>query len=232
MRWIFIIIIVLAFPAVYGEISLSNLKEEYNIGESIAPTVSIILDRDFNGFQKAEIDCKSYSLMYYAVPKTIRKEGVFTEDLVSLPAFAEIKGKCRIIVSLENKDGTIFESMTSKEFRITDGLVLDLKQSKTFLEPGETLNLKGNLYNVRGEPVSGMLRLALDNRNHNFNIQDGAFSFDIVLPADIKAGKRDIPLTFQDNSGNFAERSISLTVPQVPRKIAIALDNTEYLPYE
>ncbi|MBD3164310.1 hypothetical protein GF323_03855 [Candidatus Woesearchaeota archaeon] len=214
-------------PFSFSEINILGIKQAYNIGEDILPRVNISLEEETEGFRTAKIECSSFSRSYYV------EQGILSESfLPSLKTFSEMLGRCTLIVQLEKQDSSILGEKRSDAFEVTEKLIPGLDIGVKALNPSDTLNIEGSLYNARQEPVKGMLSARLSDNDYNYVIDDEKFSFGLEIPSDIESGENKLLLTFEDNKGNYADELVLLEIMPKPTSMEAALDDDLYLPYE
>ena len=225
----YFLLLLLVLPIVTANIEISNIKDKYNLGENLLPKIEITLDQDFKGFQKTKIDCDK-ELTYYAVPKTIKK-GKTIVEIPALETYEEIMGDCKITFILENLDGSIYEKEISNEFKISNKLIFELEQLPSSLNPSEILTLKGTLYNIRNEPILGILKASLEDQTYNYFIEN-SINAELKISDSIDLGTKKLILTFEDNLGNFIEKELLVIINSIPTSIEIKFNKEEYDPNE
>lgn len=225
-------ILFLCLPIVYSDISLTNLNEAYNLGEEIILKADVELEEDFNGFEEATIVCEDYSKTYHTKPVTMYASQTKNIEISTLSIFQTMEGKCRIKLTFESIDGSVVATENSDEFEITDRLIVDLDKSDFSLNPSDILTLTGKLYNIRDEPIGGILRTTLADQDVNYVLPDSDFSIDITVPENIKSGENRVLLTFEDNGKNYKDKLIKLNIIPNPSRISVEINDDLYLPYE
>jgi hypothetical protein len=230
MKIYLLLILLFILPLAYAEISISDVKYAYNLGDFIEPKASVSMAEPFNGFLKAVLTCGEYTNDYYKVPVSIEKSQ--TIELFPLKAFEAMKGSCKINIILENQDKSIKEEKSSEEFLVTDELIADMDEIISEIKPGETLFIKGKLLNIRDEPIPGSVIASLSGEQSKFDIPGSNFTVNVKIPSDIKSGENDLYLSFEDKYKNYLDKIIKLDIIPEPTKIEVDILDVKYLPYE
>jgi hypothetical protein len=227
-----LVVFLILLPIAYSEVRVTNVKSSYNLGENLILGTEVKLERDFNGYEKARIECTDLKSTFYTSPITLRKDELIAADLTPLPIMTQMKGICSVIVSFETVDGSVIEESAGQSFEVSDLLIAELDAVPDTYNPGDNFQIKGVLLNSRQEPISGMLKVNLDNKNYNFYIEGSRFDLSIKLPDSISSGDNKIVLNFQDNKGNFIEKSSTIKIIPKQTGVLIQLNQESYLPYE
>ncbi|MBS3136284.1 hypothetical protein J4401_04965 [Candidatus Woesearchaeota archaeon] len=229
MKLTLLLLLAILVPFAYAEMEITT-KSSYNIGEEIQALVVINEGSEFSGFQSAEIICDSYTKNYYKSP--INVKGSDSLYIPPLKVFPQMKGECRIHSSLETIEGEILEESTSSEFAVTNLLLVDLNPVATSINPGEELSITGNVHNSRKEKIPAAVRATLGESSENIAIVNSDFSISVPVPENIKSGRNNVMLAFEDSNGNYKEEIVDFSVIARPTKISITMNMEEYIPYQ
>ena len=214
------------FNMVFASISIGGLKDNYNLGEQISPTVNIIID-SYQGLLGIKIVCPKIFFDFFKIPLTI--ETSFDAYIPSLPINEKMLGSCYLEFALEDMfNDKITEKSSS--FTISDKIIAEITSSFDAV-PSMPLTITGNLYNIRKEQISGNLTISFLNDNYNVIVSDTGFSFDLPIPYNIISGEHRLLLSFKNGENN---KDILEKINIIPLASSINLENIDkfYLPYD
>jgi hypothetical protein len=225
------LVLLLLVPAAYSAIEIEGIEGAYNLGEQIRPLVEVSTGSSTEGFLQAEINCKLYSAVYYVTPITV-DEVPLEVEIFPLMVFEDMLDWCELKVTLKDIRLTVLEEKTTSRFDISDELDVELVYGNISLDPGDTLEIKGSLFNARGEAIDGDVTAVMNTESNEFEVVNSSISISLDIPSDIESGENKLLLTFDDGKGNSVDRLLNLDIVAKPTRIRVLLNDDIYLPHE
>lgn len=213
-RGLFILIVtLLLIPAVSATISVTGpTRTEYNIGDTIDISGSIVRQEDFTGYLDFALICSSrtYNLPQKAI--TLNNGELISFSQLSLPtitASSSMSGSCRLKVELYDSNGDLQESGSSYSFQIDSGLEGTFSADKTQLQLGDTVTVNGNIYKKNGELLDGTAEIYFVHDNDEYlmsfvDVASGTFTYSYQFTSGSE-GKYYVTIYARDSYGNEEE---------------------------
>mgnify|MGYP001226395611 CR=1 FL=1 len=227
LQFVFLFIIPLSFAEI--QLILPE-KGFYNLGEKVAPTVSIKEDEANYGFFKLLISCEDYELQYYTIPLDLEAGSRTQLTVPGLPLSDTMDGKCRLRADLDATDGTRIDSQWSEYFVVTDELNIKVDDALE-AKPGEDLLVSGEVRDYNNKLLSKAdVEITFRGTKTEAEVSFGKFEHQIHL--DSNAGAGDIPMSIKvmDEHGNYGDASINIKVLSIPTRIENTLENNVLMP--
>ncbi len=231
---ILLIAVVLSVYSAAAEISLSQPKSIYNLGDEIALTATIKSGKSAEGFLKMTLSCGNDSKDFYLAPFSINaneEKKVDSNLSLSKSFLGDAKGKCTILVSTPTGDAL------SQSFEITDRIELTLILNKLGFTAGEPMSVKGSLLKPDGKSFSGFVEIGIAGTDISMvkSVNANQFQFNISLPDNIHSGTYTLHARAyeKDKNGETSNQGIeeiAIAVAKIPQKIEIALDSQSVVP--
>lgn len=230
-----IFLMFLVIPSASAKIIINTQPNSvYNLGDIIPVAVTISTATNTSGLLNMDLSCGSNKTNFYKNPfsgsqGTMESSLVLTKNIIG-----ELKGTCTIMAFL----GT--DSTFTGNFEISDSITIQSNLSKTEFNPGENILVSGNAVKENGNPANGFVELSILDGNSSVltqsrTVNNGAFSINITLPKDIKAGNYLLRIRVyeQDLSGdttNSGFRDNNIYIKQVPTSLEIVFEASEVEP--
>lgn len=123
--------------------------------------------------------------------------------------------------------------LLSKEFKISNNIIITLKENQKEVAPGEHVIIEGTAVKENGQNVQGFVEVQIMNDKgitSSDTVKEGYFMLNISLPKNIKAGQClvNIRVYEKDGAGNASNQgatSYNIRVTQVPTTLEILLEN-------
>lgn len=230
MKAVFIflmLVVILPFSSAFIEI-ISQLDNEYNLGDNIDFSVKIVPDKTTNALVKLTLKCTNKDIIYYIAPIELERGKEINVNALPIKAFS--KGLCDIRANVESLEGDDLEGITSKEFTISDKLGLSFNVDKTEVSPGDKIKIKGNAGKGGNKIDKGSIVIKLDNKKGQIELDKEDFSYELELDKNIKSGEHTLIVQVNDSYGNYNEESSIIEVEAVPTRLEFYLNRKEFLP--
>ncbi len=212
----------------------------YNLGDTIPVPVTIKTLNDVSGMFQMDLICNGTAVNFYknGVNLVSGAEKNFDSSLVLIKnIIGNSKGLCRIKAIL-NGDYAL-----SKEFKISDLLLVEGSLQKTEFDSGENLAITGKVTRETGENSDGFADVALINNlnqealSQSGTVTEGRFNISISLPKNLKAGNYSAKLTASEKNSdgsvtNTGFSKYNISVRQVPTNLELIIENKEVNPGE
>jgi len=234
-RVFLIIISIVLFHLSSAEVILSHPKNIYNKGDLLEIKSTIETNGPVSDFFIANLVCENKSIEVFR--KTIRanseeKIEINLSILLDYKIIGELSGFCYLFVDY---DGS--RSRTSN-FEITKKINVYVESDNRPYEPKERINIRGRAVKANGQPLNGFLELQIasaKNLSQNAKVENGEFSFDVILPEYISTGEHTILITAyekdnENNKINEGEIETYLKIKHVVKTIEIALNSDSIKP--
>lgn len=238
-RLLFILMLVLfLFPLISAKTIISQQPEEiYNLGDVISIPVKIMSSGEMLGSLNIDLICGGKKVNYkIGIPLLSSGEEYATEVYIPLikSEIGELKGTCKVKAYLGE------DFALTNEFQISDLLLLETDFHVLEFDPGENLLIEGQAIKENTKPVDGLIELSITEGNtsilnHFETIDNGAFSINIPLPKDIKAGALLLKLNAFETDSNgettnhgFLDQNIRIN--QVATSLEAVFESKEVQP--
>jgi hypothetical protein len=225
-----LILFFLIVPAVCAEISLTQGKNEYNLGDKITVSASLVEDMDFDGFFKVHLECPNYVMPYFVTPTSVEKGFRTGVNVPDLTATKEMMGRCKIKATLEGANGTIDTKYTD-EFEVKNELKISCEAPEAI--PSEEVEISCTARKISGELVgSGTAKVNYRRKELAEGIEAGMFSFRVGIGNDTPAGIQKIAVVAQDPKGNYGDLIFEVNVKAIPTKLENRVNKELFKPGE
>lgn len=235
MKKIFLFTIITLFLVSFASAGISlekNLNDLYNLQDKIELKLQITPDIEFSDFIALTLSCPTGEIDIY-------KEYLFltenTTKNIVIPLVKEFigenKGLCQINSKIGNKSTAI-----SNKFTISNKLKVSLESTEQLI-PGKTTKIEGKVLRENGKNANGSIeaRIKINDLEEILikeQVIDGAFTLNLGLPENTKAGERIIKFYAYEknqkaqitNEGNGTE---FISIKQIPTNIEIQLEEKE-----
>lgn len=213
----FIMIFFLLLPAVFAEIDLKQGETNYNIGDKISVSVSVIEDADVDGFFKAQIECTGYAMQYFVTPISLEKDFRTSVTIPDLTAAKDMIGSCKIKAVVEAAEGAV-DSAYTDEFDVKSELDISCEGAEAI--PGKETEVSCIVKKLSGEIVSsGTARLNYGKKEYTKNVEAGMSSFSIPIASDSPSGMQKMAVEAEDTKGNYGDFILEVEVKAIPTRL-------------
>lgn len=233
-RYIILLFLILfVIPLAYAEINIDlPEKDLYNLGEKVAPMVSIKEDRDYDGFFNLHIFCDNYDLQYYAIPLNLEANFRTQLTVPELPLSKSMTTKCRLKANFEATDEERIDSAWSKYFFVTGDLNITV-EGDLEAKPGEDVVILGQVKKYSNEFLSnGEAKITFKDKEEKVDIIAGKFEHTIHLEDDVEAGKIPILIVVTDKYGNYGDKILKLNALPIPTRIENRFNDGVLMPLD
>ncbi|MEA2037380.1 MAG: hypothetical protein U9O94_07755 [Nanoarchaeota archaeon] len=208
------LILVLVLPFSYASMEItSQLEGEYNLGDEIPLSITIIPEETTNSLIKSTMKCTN-RYVTYDVKQFKIKEG--EEVKIDVPTIAIFEGACNIRINVDSLLEGPIEGISTKDFTVSNRLELSFSVDKTEALPGEKIKIEGTAKRKKGSIDDGIIKIRFNGMEEEMNLRRTDFSYTIELGDDIKSGQHQIDVMVKDSSENFNQQSKTINVKVVP----------------
>jgi len=229
------LLLVLSMNFISAEIMFSQTDRVYSIGDFIDVDATIKASSDISGFLRIYLSCRSEIRDFYLSPIFLsagEQEFVQKKLLLSRAFLRGLTGECK----LEGDYGS--EHYLSQVFQVSDKAELNVTASPLSANPGEKISVAGTAVKSNAKNLEGFAEIRADSINASITVpvSQGGFNADLSVPGNARSGNYNLFVKVYDKSGNdtgnYDEKSIMITINQVPTKIEIIIDNQNVNPNE
>jgi len=226
LKYARLVMIFLLFSTItYASIELSQPPERvYNLGDKLSVELSLITDKDFDGFLRVTIACGDIQIPFFITPMKLQAKRQIIKEIPELTTSGHILGECRIISDL------VSAGMILVDEKIEEGILITNKLNITFsglgnYQPGQDITIEGELKKLSGEYVkNASLGIYINKKEYDVAVNGGIIRYPFKIPDDIKSGMQYITATAEDEYGNKAEAVAGFTVQPKPTTIGLSLN--------
>ncbi len=220
-------ILALSVSVVQAKIILNSMGEQYNLGDKLSQTMSVMTVDNFQGFLRASLFCgdRETLLFYSPISTEMNKEKKFSFEFVASRA-----GSCYIQATLEK--GSIVDLAQTQTFEITSEIKIVPSLNKQFFMPQEELKISGRVSMVNGAVFNGAAKIILDSKEYSTVVSKGSFSEPIILEKNIAPGQHILVMQLNDDKGNSGLSEITFEVGVVKTALIIGTDRDSVVPGE
>jgi len=225
-----LIAIVLNLSMISAEITISQTKSVYSIGDTL--DVSISTSASPPGQLDVSLICDSATRLIFSNYFTSPDNKVDLKRPLLKSFLKDMKGDCRIEATLES------EFSITPTFQIADNIETIVSANPNVINPGEGITVKGTAIKANQENLEGFAEFSIDRIGLQFkkSVKMGRFEVNFSFPENTKAGVYQMALKVYDKSGedigNHDEKTIELRVKQKPTKIDVMVDKQNVMPGE
>ena len=213
----FIIIFFLLLPAVFAGIDIRQDKSNYNLGDKISLSVSVVEDVDVNGFFKAVAECTNYVMQYFVTPISLEKNFRTSINVPDLTATTDMLGSCKIKAIIEETEGAI-DSGYTEGFEIKKRLDVSCEAAEGI--PGKEVEISCIVKKLSGEAVSdGTIRLNYRKKEFTGEVEAGMSTFSVFVGEDVPAGMQKMAVEAEDTKGNYGDVILEVNVEAIPTRL-------------
>ncbi len=229
-----LLFILFLIPIAYAKLSItSDVKDFYNLGDSISSSVSIIAEKDISGVLKLDIKCDNNTFDYYTTPIELKANQQKSIEIPAKKISSLMSGNCIIDAVLNSDTNELIDSTSSKSFSVTNLVeVLFNLNKKTFL-PGEKLIISGEIKpSFNDEIKSANLQVKLDDIPITIALKSLKFNYETTLAKTIKSKEHNVEIILNDSFGNNGNKKDGFYVNPVQSRLELSLNYTSFLPEE
>lgn len=210
----------------------------YNLGDTINIPLTVKTVGGASGVLSVDSICSGQEINFYkngvslssGEEKRMDASLILTKDVIGTAT-----GDCAIKAIF----GEAY--ILSNNFRISNIINLQIKESTTELNPKENLIIEGSALKENGKSASGFINLEVatgeggENIVQSETINNGYFLINVSIPEKMKAGKYSVLLNAYEkdssetttNTGSATEEII---IKQVPTNLELVSENKEIIP--
>lgn len=223
------LILLTSFARAY--VSITDVKDLYNLGDKVYITATIKPDV-IEGTFEINLICEGKSMnieRFSAEPRfVVGEEAVYSTFIKLSPEYiGDLKDKCNVKVSLGQ------DQVSTKTFVISDKIITTTNLDKLSYNPRDMVILTLEAKKENGELVNGFLKIS-GMFNIEKPIKDGKIIEKLSLADDTPSGTYNNEIIVYDLIGstelNKANASFSFSVNQIPREINNILSENEIMP--
>lgn len=232
----FIIFTIMIAGAVYAEVSVSQPKSIYNIGDELSLSLSLRAVQNTEGFLKMVLSCENSSNNIYLSPISLNANQDKITDInitLSKSILAGLSGKCTVIITTPAGDAT------SQSFEITDRIELSSTLNKLGFGAGDQVQVKGIMQKPDNKPFSGFVEINLESTDISIikPVSGNQFQINFTLPQDIRSGTYSLYIKAyeKDKNGditNQGSEEIKISIAKIPQKIEVSIASQSVIPGE
>ena len=211
-----------------------------NFGGVINTPLTIKSLTNIVGNLEMSVICNGVERNYYKNGISLsagEEKKIETSLVIMKETVGEFGGKCIIKAVLGDK------YILSREFSISDIIIVELKDMTEQIDPGKLLSIRGSAIREDGKPANGFVTLSIvsedsaDSLIQEGTVTEGFFSIQIEIPKNMKAVKHlvmvnihEMNLLGESTSKGFV--NYNLQVNQVPTSLEIFFEEKEVIPGE
>ena len=236
------IIISLIFLVLLGSFVSADIiiqgqpKELYNLGDTIEIPLKIVALENIKNTFSMNILCNGVETEVYKADIKLslgQEQSLNLIIILDKSRIGKTAGICKIKASL--KDSYVL----TNEFKISDLIVIELKNPKLEFTPGENIIIEGEAKKENGELVNGFVELSMTNQGKTIEkidtVNNGFFYLNLSLEKNAKAGEYLVLVKVyeKDSNGDTTNNGFTdynIKVKQIPTSIEIIFENPEINP--
>ncbi|MBI3334836.1 hypothetical protein HYZ97_05090 [Candidatus Pacearchaeota archaeon] len=233
-KGLFFVLIVLLLPAVSAELFLTQPSGLYNLGDELNMTISITRPAQTNDFATVALTCNGSELELYKSPVSVKageqKQLSFTSALDNF-VLGGLRGDCVLQAAYAD------ESVESRRFEISDEVIVTITLPASIVDPGSILQISGNAVKKNGQPLTGSVEMGIAQLGSSAltAVQNGAFVFNVSIPAQARSGLYPIKVSaydtdFSSQTANHGSAETTVRIRQVLTRLDIALSSLSLFP--
>jgi hypothetical protein len=229
MKLLPLFLVFILIPVSYASMEVvSQLENEYNLGEEISFSVKIIPDVTDNALVKLTLKCTNKEVPYYIAPIELEDGKEVVVEALPIKAFSE--GLCTIRANIESLEGSSLEGVSSDEFSVSDKLEISFTVDKTDVLPGDKIKVEGSASKKGGSVGDGNVVITFGNLVDQMELKRDKFSYEFELEEDVKSGEHTLTVEVSDTHGNSDTGSSVVNVEAIPSKLDFELNKNEFKP--
>ncbi len=217
-----------------AEVSLSQPRGVYNIGDELALSITLRSAQSAEGFLKITFICANQTSDIYLAPIAVhanQEKRVDTNITLGRSFLRDLGGECSLLISSPVGDAT------SQSFEISDEVEVSFNLNKLGFSAGEQVQIRGNLLKPNTKPFSGFVEITLDGTDVRMIRPAGGnqFQLNVTLPENLRSGTyrlqvRAYEKDVNDEVTNEGMDATSISVSKIPQKIEIAIATQSVVP--
>ena len=236
-----LLLVILLLSPVSAEIIINEQPNDvYNLGDIISVPATIKAVGDISGILQMDLFCEGHQINFYknGISLSAGEEKNMDASVILIKEMiGELKGNCKIKTMLGE------DYVLTKEFKISDFLTMQIDTEEKEFTPGENIIIKGSAIKENGKDVNGFIDSEIivtgngssDSISQPGTINNGFFSLEIPIPADMKAGAYLIKLNAyeKDTQGETTNKGFldyNIVIKQVPTNLELIIENQEVEP--
>ena len=226
---IFIVIFFLMLPVVFAEIDIKQDIDNYNLGDKISVSVSIIEDDNVvDGSFETSIECTNYAKKYSIDPDvTIEKDFRTTINVKPLPIKKGMIGNCKIKAVLKNGNDDTLDTQYTGEFEVENKLNIECEPVEAV--PGKEMEVSCTARKLSNALIpSGMAKLDYRKKEFTEIVHAGMFSFTVFIANDTPSGIQKFAVEAEDSKGNYGDFIFDFNVKAVPSLLEIKVNKESF----
>lgn len=227
-----LISLILVSNLAYANIIIEQPKALYSLGDNMDIKARVSSSEASSGFLKLSLNCGDSSEDFYlsslslgaGEEKTITTSVILTRTLVKEEKFCNVQARYNA------------DYATGESFQVSTQINIDIKIEPASVKPGEKIKISGSAFKDNSENVNGNIEIEISSLLESREVKDGKFSFEIIIPNDIKSGNHDLTARVYERKNNevinSGEERMVLNVKQIPNKLDIEINKESLLPGE
>jgi len=233
-----ILVFLMVFSFVSAEITLSEPREVYNLGDQIYITAEGLRGGD-TGNLDINLVCSNESTNLVRISARAFSEEeeqsysipykILTRSDLGISSYDKILGSCQIVSRMGERIAS------TKAFTITKDVNIDASFEKLRYEPGEEMRIKVNVKKANGDMLNGFVE-SLNSSAFSEVVTDGTAVVSFSVPETTESGTYIVSLHAYDvwkgetlNEGYF---DLTYEILQVPSFIILSLSDVQAVPGE
>lgn len=122
---------------------------------------------------------------------------------------------------------------SADSFTLLDQLYVFAQTNEDSYHPGDTMNVFGDVKTILQQPVlTGTVEVSFDGVAQSTALGDSQFTYDILIPSDIKSGEHTIKVSVRDAYGNSGSGMVTITVDPKATVLDVTAGNESLVPEE
>ncbi len=224
------ILSILSLSSLSAKISINEEPQNiYNLGDEISVSMNFSMNEPITEPIKFEIymDCDGEKIKN--LPVTLNY------------SYKYLAGEKCVVKGVYYKNNIKEEENVTKEFKISDKILVDINLSKTTYEPNNNLFVIGEVIKENNESVRGFVNINLENYSDELKesqeINGKDFSANFTIPSDMPAGSYALNVNSyekdeDENKINRGSLKKYIKIKQVPTNLEIFFEKKEANPNE
>ena len=237
LGYIFALILIMTCSFAFAEISISEPKDVYNLGDTLYIDADGLIGTD-TGNLNIDLICGNRTtnlIKFKARDFSFDEEQSYFTDVIldkndlEIENLSEIVGECQIILSLGSNVAS------TKTFTISDDIRVSASLDKPSYNPGEPIIINVEATKANGNLLNGFIE-GLNATSFNRVIEDGFVTEVFSMPETIEPGIYHLSIRAYDIGGgefmNEGFATLSFSINQVASSIVTSLSNVAIGPEE
>ncbi len=226
-----IFLFLLITPLISSDIIINQQPNGvYNFGDIMNFPIKIKTNADIKDFLMMKIICNGAEMEIYKEFLNVKsgEEKSINPSIPLIKSIISTTGSCKIKTILGE------DFALSNEFKISDKILIELKESKKEFNPEEKIIIEGKANKETGEPVNGFIDVELNAVNSepvkfSDSVNNGYFYLNLSIPKNEKAGEHLVVVNIYEKEGENATNKGSLdytiNINQIPTNLELVFEN-------